>query len=277
MASSGSARSRTAAPRAGASAPGGRSPCPRARGCPRRGGSPTSSSAIVAGRFEITQNGFVVASNTSRATWRYPTSYGSPCLVRSTTNATAPVSGIVVERPEALDVDPVGVDPGPPRVQRVLGDQAGIEHRVDPFARRVRDLRERDAEIRREVDEERALPSGVVERRDPGPGRHAARAREQLERSRPSPPCRGTRGRRTRRTRPRTRHARPRARPNAPRPSAWTPRSDRPSGRTPARRARQPSRAPRRTPRAAGPSRAAAPRPSSSPGRARRTGTRPSS
>ncbi len=89
--------------------------------------------------------------------------------------------GIVVQRLEALDVDPVRVDAGPPRVERVLGDEPRIEHLVDPVARRLRDLRERDAEVRREVDEERPLPARVVQRCDPGPARHAARAREQLE------------------------------------------------------------------------------------------------
>ena len=66
---------------------------PSSTGMPASRRTPTSSRAIVAGRFEITQKGFVVFSNTSRATCRYPSSYGSPCLVRSTTNATAPVSG----------------------------------------------------------------------------------------------------------------------------------------------------------------------------------------
>ena len=66
---------------------------PSSTGIPASRRIPTSSSAIVAGRFEITQNGFVVRSHTSRATCRYPTSYGSPCRVRSTTNATAAVSG----------------------------------------------------------------------------------------------------------------------------------------------------------------------------------------
>ncbi len=48
--------------RAGASARVSRTGFPRAPGCPHAGASPTSSRAIAAGRFDITQNGFVVAS-----------------------------------------------------------------------------------------------------------------------------------------------------------------------------------------------------------------------
>ncbi len=81
--------------------------------------------------------------------------------------------GIVVERPEALEVDPIGIDPGPPRVERVLGDEPRVEHRVDPLPRGVGDLRERHAEVRREIDEQGALSPGVVERRDPRAARDA--------------------------------------------------------------------------------------------------------
>ena len=89
---------------------------------------------------------------------------------------------IVVQRPEALGEDPVGVDAGPPGVERVHRQQPGVERGLDPGGRLLRDRRERHAEVGRHVDEQRALAARVVDRRDPRAGRHPPRAGEQLHR-----------------------------------------------------------------------------------------------
>ena len=89
---------------------------------------------------------------------------------------------VIVEGGERLPEDPVGVDPRPPRIERVRGLEPGIQRDRDPSEGRVRDPRDRHVVLGREIDEERALPAAVVDARDPAAGVHAARRREQLDR-----------------------------------------------------------------------------------------------
>ena len=125
--------------------------------------------------------------------------------------------GVVGERREGLGEDPVGVDPGAPRVERVPRLQAGIQDDRRP-ARSWLPRPWRTARPRR--------PRG----RRAAPARRRSRARSRCRRrsssraaaKRTAPSCRPSRpgcaphGRRTRRTPPRRRRARPRAPPNAP-------------------------------------------------------------
>ena len=160
------------------------------------------------GKLDIIASGLPLRRALSMHTRTHASLIGAPSRGLWETKPQA-VPGSPHQGAQAFVEDTLVVAPRSPRIERIDGCESGVEQLTETPAGRGGEVRERGAALARQIDQQFALESRVVDDREPSrPGRTRVREQEQAGREllqglRPPHPRNARRPPRKRRRRPR--------------------------------------------------------------------------